>query len=140
MFEIIDFKKREKIHRFIITWFIYLFIVVLLLFFINERFKYEAYLYLPAVAKEKEILIIIPNDKLSLIKNNNIYIKNKKFAYKVKEINKNTILLSGKYYQEVTLSLDKAFGEVNEVKIKLYSKKIIDIILENIWRKDERIK
>ena len=27
-----------------------------------------------------------------------------------------------------------------EVKIKLYSKKIIDIILENIWRKDERIK
>lgn len=76
MFEIIDFKKREKIHRFIITWFIYLFIVVLLLFFINERFKYEAYLYLPAVAKEKEILIIIPNDKLSLIKNNNIYIKN----------------------------------------------------------------
>ena len=100
-------------------------IFILLIFSCNYKIKEYKEFNLIHLNTNKYELIVNKND-LELLNNNKaIYINNKKYKYKIIEVNRDIINRDDKKYSEVKISLDKSINE--------------DIIVSYIFYKNNRL-
>ncbi len=137
MLEIIDFKERISCKKMYLKYILLVFLLVMSLFYINEKFKYDDYILVNGASfGEKKVVAIIQSNNLILFeKNNELYIKNEKFAYRINSIKKDKIMIDGNYNQEVIIDLDKPVSdEVFELKLITSSEPFINHLLRKLWR------
>lgn len=111
----------------VISIFIIFIIDLFVLFIFSYNYKIKEYkeFNLIHLNNNKYELIVNKKDLELLNSNKNIYINNKKYRYKIVEVNRNIISRDDKKYNDVKLELDKSINE--------------DIVVSYIFYRDNRL-
>ena len=111
----------------VISIFIIFIIDLFVLFIFSYNYKIKEYkeFNLIHLNNNKYELIVNKKDLELLNSNKNIYINNKKYRYKIIEVNRNIISRDDKKYNDVKLELDKSINE--------------DIVVSYIFYRDNRL-
>ncbi len=111
----------------VISIFIIFIINLFVLFIFSYNYKIKEYkeFNLIHLNNNKYELIVNKKDLELLNSNKNIYINNKKYRYKIVEVNRNIISRDDKKYNDVKLELDKSINE--------------DIVVSYIFYRDNRL-
>lgn len=126
----------RKIKYFVYVYILIIIIIMLSLITMSMIFKYKLYYKVKAiVAEDNNLKVYIPlNDTKYILKNDYLFIDNKKYKYNIKEINKEYLTDNMTTYQVITLelSLPSEYKYQNltlDIKLIKENKKIIDYIL-----------
>lgn len=126
----------RKIKYFVYVYILIIIIITLFLITMSMIFKYKLYYKVKAiVAEDNSLKVYIPlNDTKYILKNDYLFIDNKKYKYSIKEINKEYLTDNMTTYQVITLelSLPSEYKYQNltlDIKLIKENKKIIDYIL-----------
>ena len=111
----------------VISIFIIFIIDLFVLFIFSYNYKIKEYkeFNLIHLNNNKYELIVNKKDLELLNSNKNIYINNKKYRYKIVEVNRNIISRDDKKYNDLKLELDKSINE--------------DIVVSYIFYRDNRL-
>ncbi len=111
----------------VISIFIIFIIDLFVLFIFSYNYKIKEYkeFNLIHLNNNKYELIVNKKDLELLNSNKNIYINNKKYRYKIIEVNRNIISRDDKKYNDLKLELDKSINE--------------DIVVSYIFYRDNRL-
>ena len=126
----------RKIKYFVYVYILIIIIITLSLITMSMIFKYKLYYKVKAiVAEDNNLKVYIPlNDTKYILKNDYLFIDNKKYKYNIKEINKEYLTDNKVTYQAITLELSlpseyKYHNLTLDIKLIKEDKKIIDYIL-----------
>ena len=126
----------RKIKYFVYVYILIIIIITLSLITMSMIFKYKLYYKVKAiVAEDNNLKVYIPlNDTKYILKNDYLFIDNKKYKYNIKEINKEYLTDNKVTYQAITLelSLPSEYKYQNltlDIKLIKENKEIIDYIL-----------
>ena len=126
----------RKIKYFVYDYILIIIIIMLSLITMSMIFKYKLYYKVKAiVAEDNNLKVYIPlNDIKYILKNDYLFIDNKKYKYNIKEINKEYLTDNMTTYQVITLelSLPSEYKYQNltlDIKLIKENKKIINYIL-----------
>lgn len=129
---------KRKIPSILLIWMMILTFIIISLIIINQVVTIKNYYLTEGIIQDKSISIyVLVKDLDKVVDNNNLYINNKKYSYKVKEINKEIITSDTNFYKEVILSVNldyKLLIDNNIIELKFIVKEmtifeyIIDLI------------
>lgn len=126
----------RKIKYFVYVYILIIIIIMLSLITMSMIFKYKLYYKVKAiVAEDNNLKVYIPlNDIKYILKNDYLFIDNKKYKYNIKEINKEYLTDNMTTYQVIILelSLPSEYKYQNltlDIKLIKENKKIINYIL-----------
>ena len=126
----------RKIKYFVYVYILIIIIITLSLITMSMIFNYKLYYKVKAiVAEDNNLKVYIPlNDIKYILKNDYLFIDNKKYKYNIKEINKEYLTDNMTTYQAITLELSlpseyKYHNLTLDIKLIKEDKKIIDYIL-----------
>lgn len=126
----------RKIKYFVYVYILIIIIITLSLITMSMIFNYKLYYKVKAIVTEDNNLkVYIPlNDTKYILKNDYLFIDNKKYKYNIKEINKEYLTDNKVTYQAITLELSlpseyKYHNLTLDIKLIKEDKKIIDYIL-----------
>lgn len=140
MIDINDYKlvflnQDKKISK---LWLLLLLVMIIGVFFINKNFKYyEYYTNIGEYKNEYLILNVLITDLEKITQNREMYIKNKRFAYEIKEISSNNIYLNDNFYKEVKLFIKENQLQENEIltlNIITSESNLVEYVFKTIWR------
>lgn len=140
MIDINDYKILFKIKdkKIVKIWMFVLLIIIIGMIYINNRFKYYNYYSNKGEYKNNYLdLYVLIDDLDKITENNEVYIKNKKFAYTIQEISKDNIYLNKNYYKIVKIFIksEKLIeNEVIDLKIITEQSSLIEYVFKTVWR------
>lgn len=102
---LLEYKRR--IPNMLFMWTIILTFIIICLIIINQTVIFKDYYKVEGVVKNKNVSIyVLIKDLDSVINNNQLYIKNNKYIYKIKEISEELTVSDMGFYKEVLLSIN----------------------------------
>lgn len=126
----------RKIKYFVYVYILIIIIITLSLITMSMIFNYKLYYKVKAIVTEDNYLkVYMPLDDIKyILKNDYLFIDNKKYKYNIKEINKEYLTDNKVTYQAITLELSlpseyKYHNLTLDIKLIKEDKKIIDYIL-----------
>ncbi len=133
-YRLVYFNKTKRVIK---IWSLVLAFLIIGIIFINKSFKYYDFYLSKGEYRDGGIHIYVSVDDVKKItRNDEMFINDKRFAYKIASISKDNIYSDKNYYREVTLSTtDKNVeNEVVEVKIITDEKTLLEYLFETVWR------
>lgn len=140
MIDINDYKEIyiKKLKGITKIWILFIIFISIGIIYINNSFKYiKYYSNIGEYKKDFFYTYVLIDDLDIIIKNKEIMIEEKKFAYKVKDISKDNVYINNNYYKEVKLDIEKnklIDNEVLKFKIKVKELELIKYVYETVWR------
>ena len=98
---------QRKIPNILFLWMMILTFIIISLVIINQTVTIKNYYSKEALIKDKNVSIyVLLKDLDKVVDNNYLYVKNKKYSYKIKEIGNEIITDNTSFYKEVILSVN----------------------------------
>lgn len=124
MFNICDYllKDKRKIHKLSVTWIIIIVFIIGGLIIINNSIKLKNYYVTSGITKNEDLILIVPVSEIkNITSKNTLYIENKKYFYKIEEIDEEIINDSTNLYKRVVIKVnlkDRDFIDNNVIELK----------------------
>ncbi len=140
-------KKKYEIFYFIRVFIVFVFIIESVFVYLLFNIKISKYIVLNGISiKNNLVQFVVSSNELKLfIANSTFYIKDKKYSYQIKEVNKGILKRKGKEYHELIIKY-KGVNNIKDkdfIKISIFQEKIKLIEIFNvIWKEgmDEETK
>lgn len=134
-------RKKYEIFEFIRIIIIFIFLMEFFFFYLLFNIKINKYsIFSGVIIKDNLIQFIVNSDDLKLfIANNNYFMQDKKYSYKIEKINKGVLKRKGIEYHELVIKYKGVsnYKDTDLISISLFDKKICLIkIFEVIWKED----